>query len=222
MMSVGNCLNVRCRLLILLLVLMQAQAFQRYSINKIGIFRPRTPLSLHTSLGSTVRLSENGKSNRVDVHFTTPFKPSPQLALLTHLSNHGWFKGIFNAMVLIPLLTSRFKRWVQQPIVFPNRPSASTNPQSTSSSPVTSIKDAHVKGYIKFLGRAKQRLHNYLTDYNSRMSPDQLQLPWNGKDPSQQGLLGLFLRTQMVRAGLKKKPNFRRRMLNAAVESLKL
>ncbi len=215
-----------------LVLVTQSQAFQRYSTKRSSMLmltqhgRAQTPLSSHRSLTEPTKLYENENSNYV-VQFTTPFKPSPQLALLTHLSNHGWFKHVFNALVLLPLLTSRLKRWVQQPIVFPNRssttlPSADTSTATSTPVPPKQIKDAHVKGYINLLAKTKLKLHSYLTNYNLKMSPGQLPLPFNGKEPTQQGLLGLFLRTQMVRAGLKRKPTFRRRVINAAVESLQL
>jgi hypothetical protein len=88
------------------------------------------------------------------------------------------------------------------------------------------IKDNYITSYVKILGRAKRSLLNCACDYmNTLQRKDKTFQPTRGSEPErriqEKGLVGIALRSYLMRPALKKK-TLRRRVLGIAVGLLKL
>lgn len=170
----------------------------------------------------TTGVTIDGKRT-VDVLFTTGSPAEmPSLSEINRMTTifdllrtTWWFKHVFVIMLQARVM------WGQ--IIRPLQPHKPVMPVVAGLVP---IKDNYIKSYVKILGRAKRSLLNCACDYVNTMQRSDSTFRSSGESEPERkirekGLVGIALRSYMMRTSLKKK-TLRRRVVGIAVGLFRL
>jgi hypothetical protein len=206
-------------------------ALRRPSTTALGL----TPIPPHHQPpGRMMSSSTDGSTRTVDVLFTAPLVmtdgahgPTNFLSRVRQLCMRALVK--FHPELAFRVISNRAVAAVKKVLGSRARasPTATIVPRISTAEGVVAmpaIKDQYVRGYVRIVSRAKESAKNVLRDYISfqKRGVRTFHLTRDEAVTRDMGLIGLALRSYVVRAAKRGDQNLQRSVVSAAMRALKL